>query len=222
MQLVDLARLGAIGASLAFLLLSYRLLASATKAKVTKPTVLREIRRFRSSALLFLIVGVFSEFFLSHGVEITTALSQLLLKDELIRVRVNDWEYDPATRALGFSLEENRIERKAYVLPKLRDQYDIYVGVRKHETEAFDHGQYRLMIGPYHLATQPHIVKQLTADEVTLLGKACVEFTVFAITKENGNTVTMTRTFDPSTFGHGATVFHSSVVCPSDGPNELK
>jgi hypothetical protein len=213
-------KLSAIGASLAFLLLSYRLLAAERALKdhdgnplPARPEILRDIRRFRRSALIFLIVGVLSEFFLTHGVEVIAAANQLLFRDELVRVRFNNWEYAPENQLIGFAFEENHVSTKNYVLPALKDQYDVYVGVRQKTAVPFNRGDFNLMFGPYVLGNQPRLNQTLAGNELALLGHDCIEFTAFGVPKVDGKTVDIALPFDPTKFSPQVSVFNSAGVC---------
>jgi hypothetical protein len=214
--LVDLVKLGAIGASLAFLLLSFRLLSRVLKPGGPAPSadVLREIRRFRRSALVFLVVGIVSEFFISHGVEILASVNQLIFKDQLVRVRFNDWDYTPQDKLLSFGFEENRANTRSYILPAMKDQYDVYVAVRQKGVTSFDHGDFKLVYGPYHFGNQGRIDHTLSAEELGLLGNGCVEFTVFGVPKVDGKMVQLQTPFNPDKLITPVSAFHAAGVCP--------
>jgi hypothetical protein len=62
-----LVKLGAIGASLAFLLLSFILLRQELKGTNPRREALGAIRQWQWVALIFLVVGVLSEFLLVNG-----------------------------------------------------------------------------------------------------------------------------------------------------------
>lgn len=218
--LLDLVKLGAIGASLAFLLLSYRLLKYETELKdkdgnpaQLRPQVLREIRKFRWSALLFLIVGVLSEFFLSHGTEVVAGLHEVLFRNELVRVRFNDWEFFPEKREIAFGFEQDRFSGSRYVAPGLSDRYQVYVGVRRKAGVAADQGQYDLMLGPYPISNQLAVPKTLTDDEMKALGSECVEFTALGIQREDGKPIEIKLPFDPGKWGGRVIVFNRASAC---------
>jgi len=90
----------------------------------------------------------------------------------------------------------------------LKNQYDVYVGVRQQSATPVEQGKYQLVFGPYHLANQPRINYSLTADERKMLGDKCVVFTAFGIAKLNGKTIPLTRPFAPNEFEHPVNVFN--------------
>lgn len=217
--LVDLVKLGAIGASLAFLYLSYQLLKGEQDLKdaagnpvAPRPELLHATGKFRSAALIFLIVGVFSEFFLSHGTELLNAMNQSLFRKEMVRVRFDTWEYAPENKKIVFSFEENRADTSGYVLPALKDGYDVYVGVRRKDATASGQGQYDLMLGPYPISNQPNLEKILTADELTELGNGCVQFTAFGVLKSN-DAAEIPKPFKPAALSNRVSVFNSATAC---------
>jgi hypothetical protein len=218
--LLDLVKVGAIGASLAFLLLSYRLLKRETELKdkdgnpaQLRPLALLEIRKFRWSALLFLVVGVLSEFFLSHGTEVVAGMHEVLFRNELVRVRFNDWEFFPAKREIAFGFEQDRFSAGRYVAPALSDRYRVYVGVRKKTGAAADQGQYDLMVGPYPISNQLAVPRTLTDDDMKALGSDCVEFTAFGIQMGADKPIEITLPFDPGKWGAKAIVFNRASAC---------
>lgn len=218
--LIDLVKLGAIGASLAFLLLSFWLLTAEQRLKDAnknphppRPEILKAIRRFGALALVFLIVGVASEFFLSHGTELIAAAYQMEFKNDLVRVRFNDWEYAPEKKLIGFGFEQNGVNTTGYVLPALKSQYDVYVGVRAKSATPFDHGEYKIIFGPFRLDNQSRLDQTLTPEQISLLGPDCVEFTAFGIPKIDGKTVAISLPFDPDKFGHHVSAFNTAGVC---------
>src|ERR1700674_3088020 len=112
--LVDLVKLGAIGASLAFLVLAFFLLRreQALRDNQNNPipprkTMLAAIGGFMCFALIFLLVGVISEFILKSGTDVLAVVNQLLFRNELVRVRFNSWEYSPEKNLVAFGFEEN-------------------------------------------------------------------------------------------------------------------
>jgi len=216
--LVDLVKVGVIGASLAFLVLSYRLLAAESALKDAhgnpippRTEQLKAIKQFTSAALVFLIVGVFSEFMLSHGMEIANAATELAFGDRLVRVRFNEWEFDPKQDLIGFGFEENRVNTKSYVLPSLKDQYDVYVGIRKSTAAPFTHSDYHLLLGPYSLANQGRLEEKLTEPYKVLLGDQCVDFVAFGILRTSGKGAEIKAPFNPSALTHS----EGSGICAS-------
>jgi hypothetical protein len=128
-------------------------------------------------------------------------------------VRFNNWEYAPENQMIGFAFEENHVGTKSYVLPALKDQYDVYVGVRQKTAAPFNHGDYHLMFGPYLLANQSRLDQTLTGNQLALLGNDCIEFTAFGIPKVDGKTVDIALPFDPTKFSQRVSVFNSAGVC---------
>jgi hypothetical protein len=128
---VALIKLGALGASFAFLYLSYQLLQEEQKLKdkdgnpAARPEFLAAIANFRRAALTFLIAGVFLEFFLSQGPLVLAAMNQSILKSDMIRVRFADWGFEPEARQISFSFEENRLSTAGFVPSAVRDNYRV-------------------------------------------------------------------------------------------------
>lgn len=219
--LVNLIKLGAIGASLAFLYLSFQLLRDEQGLKdkdgnpvAPRPLFLIAIANFRRAALTFLIVGAVLEFFMSQGPQILAAVNQSILKSDLVRVRFSDWEFAPETKKIAFSFEENRADTAGYVPPAIKNKYAVYVGVRKRDATAPGHGQYDLMLGPYSISNQNNLEKLLNDSELALLGNSCVQFTAFGILKsENNDAADVTKPFMPASSSNRVTVFNSATAC---------
>jgi len=212
--LVDLVKVGAIGASLAFLLLSYWLLnkqlarTDANKVPIPPdPEVLKHIQKFRRSALVYLLIGVVSEFILSNSFD----LVHYFLRSELVRVRFDDWEYFPENKALAFGFAQDRIDTGLYVLPSEQKNYQVYVGVRKKTATPYAQGQYDLLFGPYQIETLSRQKVDLTPEQIKALGNDCVEFTVFGI--DSGKKGKLTAPVDVSAGPIKAHVFHAAYAC---------
>lgn len=185
--LVDLVKIGAIGASLAFLLLSYRLLKQEIGLRDAnnnptqpRPDVLKHISKFRTSALIFLIIGVVSEIVLTNSVD----LVRHFFRSELVRVRFNAWEFFPEKNMIAFGFAQDRMNTGLYVLPSEQNKFDVYVAVRAKSGVPYDRGRYDLVFGPYKIETLARQEIGLTAQQHSLLGNACVEFTAFGIEKK--------------------------------------
>jgi hypothetical protein len=114
---------------------------------------------------------------------------------------------------IGFALEENHIDTNNYVLPALKDQYDVYVGVRQKTATPYDHGEYKLVYGPFRLTNQSPLDQTLTVEEIAQLGTNCIEFTAFAIPRVDGRAIAIMRPFDPVKVGQRISVFNSASVC---------
>jgi hypothetical protein len=218
--LVSLAKLGAIGASLAFLYLSFQLLRDeqALKDKNGNPTPPRPlfliaIANFRRAALTFLIVGAVLEFFLSQGPQVLAAVNQSILKNDLVRVRFADWEFTPESKKIAFSFEENRADTAGYLPPAIKNKYAVYVGIRKKDATAPGQGQYDLMLGPYPISNQNHLEKVLSDSELSALGTSCVQFTAFGILKSENDAADFTKPFMPAASPNRVTVFNSATAC---------
>ncbi len=218
--LVDLVKLGAIGASLAFLYLSFQLLRNEQNLRdkdgnpaEPRPQFLTAIGSFRRAALTFLIVGALLEFFLSQGPALLAAVNQSILRNDLSRVRFTDWEYSPEIKKIGFGFEENRVDTAGYVAPALKSKYSVYIGVRKKDVIAAGQGQYDLMIGPYSIANQSNLEKQLSDAEIALLGNSCVQFTAFGVLKPETGTVEIAKPFLPASLSNQVIVFNSATAC---------
>src|ERR1700733_12659424 len=110
--LASLVKAGAIGASLAFLYLAFRLLKTEQELKDSagnpaepRPIILIAIANFRRAALTFFIVGAFLEFFLSQGPSVLSAVNQSILRKEMLRVRFDTWEFSPETKRVSVGFE---------------------------------------------------------------------------------------------------------------------
>jgi hypothetical protein len=187
--LIGLVKIGAIGASLAFLVLSYWLLNKQLGQKDANnnpvspsPEALKHIAKFRNSALIFLIIGVLSEFVLTNSVDFV----RYLFRSELVRVRFDDWEFYPEKNMVAFGLAEDRLDTRYYLLPSEQNKYGIYIGIRKKGSLPDDQGRYDLLMGPYQIETLSRQQLDLTPEQLKQLGNACVEFTAFAIEKKPG------------------------------------
>jgi hypothetical protein len=218
--LVDLVKLGAIGASLAFLYLSFQLLREEQRLKdkdgnpaAPRPLFLIAIANFRRAALTFFIVGVILEFFLSQGPQVLSAINQSILKSDLVRVRFADWEFSPEAKKITFSFEENRADTSGFLPPAIKNKYAVYVGVRKKDATASGQGQYDLMLGPYPISNQNNLEKLLSYDELALLGKSCVQFTAFGILKSENGSADFKMPFMPAASPNRVTVFNSATAC---------
>lgn len=218
--LVDLVKLGAIGASLAFLYLSFQLLRSeqALKDKAgnpapPRPLFLIAIANFRRAALTFFVVGVILEFFMSQGPLVLAAVNQSILKNDLVRVRFADWEFAPEAKKITFGFEENRADTAGYLPPAIKNQYAVYVGVRKKDATAAGQGRYDLMLGPYPISNQNGLEKILSDEELALLGNTCVQFTAFGILKSENGTADFAKPFMPAASPNRVTVFNSATAC---------
>jgi hypothetical protein len=218
--LVDLVKLGAVGASLAFLFLSFLLLKQEQGLKdkdgnplPPRPMFLIAIANFRRAALTFFIVGVVLEFFMSQGPLVLAAVNQSILKSDLVRVRFADWEFAPETKKIVFSFEENRADTAGYVPPAIKNKYSVYVGIRKKDATAPGQGQYDLMLGPYPISNQNNLEKVLNDSELALLGNACVQFTAFGILKSENDAADILRPFIPAASPNHVTVFNSATTC---------
>jgi hypothetical protein len=184
--LVQLVNAGIIGASLAFLLVSYWLLNKEISLKdannnpaVPRPEILDAIRKFRWSALAFFLVGVLSEFTLSSGKEIVYVWEQHLFGDSRIKEAIDTWEFYPQDKKIGYSLVEERIKTSRYILPGQQEKYHVYVGVRRQMGDPVDRGKYDIIFGPYAIGNTGPITRALTNEEVATLGDGCIEFAAF-------------------------------------------
>jgi hypothetical protein len=218
--LVDLVKLGAIGASLAFLYLSYDLLQKEQQLKdkdgnpaAARPEFLREFSRFRTAALTFFIVGVVLEFFLSQGPLVLAAVNQSILKNDMVRVRFSDWEYSPEINKLSFGFEENRADSAAYLPPAMKNKYAVYVGIRKKDATAAGQGQYELMLGPYTISNQSNLERILTDAELAGLGNGCVQFTAFGVLKSEIDSPDIVMPFKPAASPSRVSTFNSATAC---------
>jgi hypothetical protein len=214
--LIDLLKVGALGGSLAFLYLSFQLLQAERGLKDAannpispRPEILREIRRFRASALVFLLVGVTSELVLSNSANIVL----YLLRSDLVRVRFDSWELAPENQTIAFSFLENKMDARQYILPREQGVYNVFVGVRKKDSTPYDYGQYKIVLGPYHVGSLSHTEKTLTTEEQQSLGGGCVEFTAFGIEQQNSKPAEISLPFVPNQ-AHGRVVpFHTAYAC---------
>jgi hypothetical protein len=218
--LVDLVKLGAMGASLAFLYLSFRSLKIEQTLKdkdgnpaASRPPMLAAIANFRRAALSFLVVGALLEFFLSQGPEVLAAVNQSILRNDMVRVRFADWEFAPEKKKITFSFEENRADSANYIPPAIKNKYAVYVGVRKKDATAPGQGQYDLVLGPYQISNQNNLEQTLSESELAMLGNTCVQFTAFGILKSENDSADITKPFVPAASPIRATVFNSATAC---------
>jgi hypothetical protein len=218
--LVDLVKLGAIGASLAFLYLSYNLLQNEQQLKdkdgnpaAARPDFLREFSRFRTAALTFFIVGVVLEFFLSQGPLVLAAVNQSILKNDMVRARFADWEFAPETRKVSFGFEENRADSAGYLPPAIKNKYAVYIGIRKKDATAPGQGQYDLMLGPYPISNQSNLERILTDAELAALGADCVQFTAFGVLKSDSDAPDIVIPFKPAASPGRVAIFNSATAC---------
>jgi hypothetical protein len=144
------------------------------------PDMLEAIKRFGRLALIFLVVGLVSEFVLARGAETIRALAQLVFQSQLVRVRFAKWEFSPQAKIFAFSFGEDRINTDQYVLPAFKNRYRVIVGVRAKTNVPPDQGSYNLIFGPFHIANQERTDKVLSQEELQSFGD-CVEFTAFGI-----------------------------------------
>jgi hypothetical protein len=218
--LVDLVKLGATGASLAFLYLSYRLLKGEQTLKdkdgnpvSPRPELLVAIANFRRAALTFLVVGVLLEFFVSQGPAVLAAVNQSILKNDMVRVRFSDWEFAPETKKITFSFEENRADSANYVPPAIKNKYAVYVGIRKKDATASGQGAYDLVLGPYEISNQNNLERTLSDSEIAMLGNTCVQFTAFGVLKSENGAADITKPFLPASSPFRSAVFNSATAC---------
>jgi hypothetical protein len=212
--------LGALGASLAFLYLSFRLLKAEQDLKdkdgnpmPPRPVLLIAFANFRRAALTFLIVGAFLEFFLSQGPAILMALNQSILKKEMLRVRFDTWEFSPEIKKISVGFEENRADTAGFIPSALKDKYSVYVGVRRKDATAADQGQYDIMLGPYSISNQHDLERELSDDELSALGNGCVQFAAFGILKSETDTADFVKPFKPSATPGRVSMFNWAMAC---------
>lgn len=218
--LVDLAKLGALGASLAFLYLSFQLLKGEQDLKdrdgnpaAPRPSILSAIAKFRAAALTFLIVGVILEFFLTQGPAIIAGVNQSILNKAMLRIRFNNWEFAPENKYVSFGFEENRSDTVGYIPSAMKEQYSVYVGIRKKDATAPDQGQYAIMLGPYAISNQHDLDRTLTDDEMAELGNGCVLFSVFGVLRTGNNAPVLDRPFRPAETSAHIALFNWAVAC---------
>lgn len=216
-MLVDLVKVSVIGASLAFLILAYRLLTRELALRDAnnnpaqpRPEALKHISKFRTSALVFLIVGVASEFFLRNSVDFV----RYFFRSELIRVRFNDWEFFPEKNMTAFGFAEDRLSTGYYVLPSEQSKYRVYVGIRKKGSVPYDQGRYDLVFGPYQIQTLSRQQIDLNPQQVEQLGSSCVEFTAFGIVSKEGTKIG--APLDVSDGSVESVAFHTAYACATN------
>ena len=210
--LVELVKLGAIGASLAFLILSFWLLKKEQERDQPRADFLSAIVKFRRAALTFFVVGALLEFFLSQGPLVLAAVNQSILQKDLERVRFAEWEYSPESRKIAFSFEENRADTAVFIPSAIKARYDVFIGIRKKDATASGQGKYDLVLGPYPISNQTNLEHVLTDAELTLLGAGCIQFTAFGILKPENGTTEIAKPFLPAVTPR-TTVFNSATAC---------
>jgi hypothetical protein len=218
--LVDLAKLGALGTSLAFLYLSFQLLKGEQELKngdgspaAPRLDILVAITKFRRAALTFLVVGVLLEFFLTQGPVIVAAINQSILNKELLRVRFNAWEFSPETKYVAFGFEENRSDTAGFIPPALKDKYSVYIGIRKKDATAPDQGEYDIMLGPYSISNQHDLDRTLTDEELAKLGNSCVLFAAFGVLRSGSDVPLLAKPFRPADEPTHVALFNWAVAC---------
>ncbi|MGC2082967.1 MAG: hypothetical protein WA702_06335 [Bradyrhizobium sp.] len=218
--LVDLAKLGALGASLAFLYLSFQLLKGEQELKdrdgnpaQPRSDILAAVVNFRRAALTFLVVGVLLEFFLTQGPVVIAAINQSVFNKSMLRVRFNAWEFSPETKYLSFGFEENRSDTAGFIPSALKNQYAVYVGVRKKDASAPEQGEYKVMFGPYSISNQHDLDRTLTDEELAQLGNGCILFTAFGVLRSGNNTPSLAKPFKPAEAQTPLAVFNWAATC---------
>lgn len=216
--LVDLVKIGAIGASLAFLYLSYNLLRKEISLKDStgsplpaRSENLAAIRNFRWAALAFLLVGVTAEFLFAQAPPLISAWQRKFFGNELVRVRFTNWEYLPEKQRLAFGIEENRVRSNIYVLPEQTNDYMVYVGVRRKTEAPPDQGEYDLVFGPYPISNQGRVEKVLSQAQLDKLGQHCIEFSAFGLEKKDSNNSAVSLPLKPAAVMNK--VFNTATAC---------
>jgi hypothetical protein len=214
--LVNLVKLGALGASLAFLYLSYQLLQNESSLKDAsnnpvppRPAMLSAISKFRMSALVFLIVGVIAEI----AVASAPSLLQHFLKSDLVRVRFSEWQFFPENKRIAFSFFENRLNTGLFILESEQKRFDVYIAARKKDGTPVNQGHYSVVAGPYEMSSQPLVEKILSAAEAEAIGNDCIEFAAFGLEKVSGKPAKVTAPFDPNNAPSRTVVFNTANAC---------
>jgi hypothetical protein len=214
--LVDLVKVGAIGASLAFLLLSFWLLRAEIRLKDAKNDPLPPRRwnlvaifAFMIFSLLVFIGGVVSEILLSNSPLIVS----YFLRDDVVRVRFSGWEYRPEDKKilLGFLEEARNIDY--YVPQKQKQDFDVYVAVRKRDAMSYKQGSYPVLIGPYGIESQPDIEKVISDGDLAQLGSECIDLVAVGIERKDGRPAEIVSPFTPAKIAAKTIIFNWAYVC---------
>jgi hypothetical protein len=213
--LVSLVKIGAIGASLAFLYLSYQLLKKElARAGKPRPEALAAITKQRTAALVFLIVGVLSELILGNGATIVTALVKRFLGDEFIQAKFLQWNFNPEVPSIEFALQRIEVNPSHAVSPARAADVDVYVLVREKGAEASNVGKYPLLYGPYELVNTGMIRPQtINKADASALGTHCAQFTAIGVIRMNHQQTHLTAPFDFSAQTTAPTVFDTAGAC---------
>ncbi len=221
-MLIDLVKVGAIGASLAFLYLSQQLLKAELSLKdgagrpiSPRPEALSAIKQSRSAALVFLVVGVMSELLLSHTVDITHALTQRLFSKEFAGARFQRWVFDPDAPSIAFEVERNQIQLARSVSPPMMLKTDLYVAVREKGENASNVGTYPLLYGPYQFGNIGLVEVSLKPEEAMKLGSRCAQFSVFGVLRTDDRPTSLRAPFEPGALATPPIVFDAASACVS-------
>jgi len=212
-SLLELVKAGTLGASLAFLILTFWLLQREISLKDAAGTpvpprgeALKSIGRFGWIALLFFLVGVLSELILRFGPDAVLAWEQHAFKDQLISARLSDWKYFPEDKKVGFSLIERKVVPTQYVLPAARKQTYVYVVLRRRTDTPIDQGKYDILEGPYSDWNQGNVERVLDEQDLVNLGNECIEFAVFSTQSKSNK-----APFEPAK--ENAVLFDKAFAC---------
>jgi hypothetical protein len=214
--LVSLLKVGALGGSLAFLILSFWLLKAvlSNKDASNNPVppsrgALFAIFSFMTFSFLFLVTGILAEnssLILAH-----------FFKEDVSRVRFNKWQFFPETKKIVFGFLEEPRNMSYYVPAEKKRNFDVYVAVRKRDSTPYSQGTFPVLIGAFGIESRPDLDKTLDNQELAQLGDDCIELVLFGVQKKDGKSVEVNRPFMPNKVGSDMIVFNWAVVCAKSG-----
>ncbi|MGJ0391242.1 MAG: hypothetical protein ACR650_00540 [Methylocystis sp.] len=211
--LIELIKLGAVGASLAFLILSYWLLQQEIAKPDPRVTILHEIRGFRVSALLFFLAGVSSELGLTYGGKALEMVEKFSLQSEIKRVRFYEWSYHPERDTVSFGFDENRTSAHRFIPSDSADRYSVIVGIRQQNGQPPEIGAYPLAAGPFPMGRQS-VELNPSHEKILKLGNRCVEYVAFGVKDFiNEEASADSASFTPSKYSGRLVIFNTAAAC---------
>ena len=214
--LINLLKVGALGGSLAFLILSFWLLKAVlgTKDAANNPVppskgALFAIFSFMTFSFLFLVTGILAEN--------SSVIIDHFFKDDVSRVRFNKWQYFPENKKIVVGFLEEPRNMSYYIPAQKKRNFDVYVAVRKQDSTPYLQSSFPVLMGAYGVESRPDLDKVLDSQELSQLGNDCIELVLFGVEKKNGKSIEVSRPFTPSKIGSDPIVFNWAVVCAKSG-----